>query len=413
MEIKLDTIISRPYYLQTLSTWKDSVDIIKIMTGIRRTGKSKIFDIYQHWLTQNGVSAVQIIDIDFEEAEPLANLLDWKKLYDYIISCLIPNKMNYVFLDEIQVVPDFQLAVNAVRKLSNVDLYLTGSNSGILSGDLATRLSGRYVAINMLPLSFAEYVSAYPLKNRTTEEKFNDYIHNGGFPYSVRMTNGDTWDRSSIRMLIGSIWNTIIVKDLISRQNIREVERLEKVVRFLFDNIGSETSISRIANVLTERGMKIEGTTIESWLNGLLDAFVLYKANRYDIKGKQILKTNAKYYVSDIGLRYFMLGSEGDIGHILENIVYLELRRREFDEIYVGKIYNSEVDFVVKRGSYIEYYQVAHTLNGEKTMEREYKSLNAINDHHPKYILTNDRLFPESKNGIRILNVLDWLLGKE
>jgi predicted AAA+ superfamily ATPase len=321
--------------------------------------------------------------------------------------------MNYVFLDEIQVLEDFQLAVNALRKLPNVDLYLTGSNSGILSGDLATRLSGRYVAINMLPLSFAEYLSAYPLPNRSVDQKFNDYIRNSGFPYSVRMTSGNDWDKASIKMFIDGIWNTIVVKDLTARLNIREIGRFENVVKFLFHNIGSETSISRIANTLTEKGMKIEGVTVENWLNGLLDAYVLYKANRYDIKGKQLLKTNAKYYAADIGLRYFLLGGEGDVGHILENAVYLELRRRKYDEIYVGKVNDSEVDFVAKRGSETDYYQVAFTLNNKDTAEREIKSLDMIRDHHPKYILTYDTLFQESINGIKVLNILDWLAHPE
>ena len=304
--------------------------------------------------------------------------------------------------------------MNALRKLPNVDIYLTGSNSAILSGELATRLGGRYVTINMLPLSFKEYISAYPFKNRTTEEKFNDFIRNGGFPYSMRMHTADdstlTWDINAIRMLNSGIWNTIIMKDLIERKKIREAERLNNFIKFMFHNIGSETSISGIANAITESGMKIDGTTIESWLTGLLDAFVLYKANRYDVKGKRLLKTNAKYYISDLGLRYYLLGGEGDFGHILENIVYLELRRRNYDDIFIGKVNNSEVDFVAKRGADLEYYQVTHSISNIKTEEREYRSLNAINDHNPKYILTSDRLFRESNNGIKTINVLDWLL---
>ena len=322
--------------------------------------------------------------------------------------------MNYIFLDEIQVVPEFQLAVNALRKLPNVDMYLTGSNSAILSGELATRLAGRYVTINMLPLSFKEYVSAYPFKSCTTEEKFNDYIRNGGFPYSMRMIitgdEKDNWDFGAIRMLNGGIWNTIIMKDLIERKKIREVERLNNFIKFMFHNIGSETSISSIVNAIIESGLKIDGTTIESWLNGLLEAFVLYKANRYDVKGKRLLKTNAKYFVSDVGLRYFLLGGEGDFGHILENVVYLELCRRGYDDVFIGKVYNNEVDFIAKRGADLEYYQVVYSMSDKKTEEREFKSLNTINDHNPKFILTHDRLFRESNNGIKTLNVLDWLL---
>ena len=413
----MSQMIPRPYYLQTLLAWKDKAEIIKIITGIRRSGKSRMLDIYQDWLKQNGVAPEQIIRVDYEEAEPLMELLDWKKLYGYIHSRLTAGRMYYIFLDEIQVVPDFQLAVNALRKLPNVDLYLTGSNSAILSGELATRLSGRYVTINMLPLSFREYVSAYPFKNRTTEEQFNDYIRNGGFPYSMRMfvsnEEREQWDLGAIRMLNGGIWNTIVMKDLIERKKIREVERLNNVIKFLFHNIGNETSISGIANAITESRMKIDGTTIESWLNGLLEAYVLYKASRYDIKGKRLLKTNAKYFVSDVGLRYFLLGGEGDLGHILENVVYLELRRRGYDDIFIGKVYTNEVDFVAKRGADLEYYQVVYSMSGQKTEERELKSLDAIHDHNPKYILTHDRLFRESNNGIKTVNVLDWLLKEK
>jgi predicted AAA+ superfamily ATPase len=413
----MQKIIERPTYLKTLLSWKDKTDIIKIITGIRRCGKSSIFDIFQMHMQKNGILPEQIQDINFEDAENY-ELCDWKKLHAHIKSKLIADKMNYIFLDEIQTVPEFQRAVNSLRLLTNVDLYLTGSNSKILSGDLATLLSGRYITINMLPLSFAEYAEAYPFKTKSLEDVYADYIHNSGFPYAMRLTAADNpllaskdgWDGEQIRIFLKGLWDTIILKDLVEHKNIKDVSRLTNVIKFMFDNIGSETSIRNIKNMLELDGRKFDVATIENYLDGLMEAFVLYKIGRYDIKGKQLLKTNAKYYAADIGLRYFLLGAEGDAGHILENTVYLELLRRGY-EVNIGKINNNEVDFVATKNGYRQYYQVSHRLNSDETIARELKPLDAIDDHNPKFLLTQDKLFTQEHKGIKVINALEWLIN--
>jgi predicted AAA+ superfamily ATPase len=407
--------IERPNYLKTLLAWRDKTGIIKIITGIRRSGKSTMFKIYQKKLRDSGVSPEQIQDINLEDAD-YSDLLDWKKLHDYIKSRLIQDKMNYIFLDEIQNAAYFQKAVNSLRLKDNVDLYLTGSNSTILSGELATLLSGRYVSMNMLPLSFSEYVAAYPLVDRTLDDKYWDYVHNSGFPYTMRLTadanslleRQDGWDTEQIHLFLKDICDTIVLKDIVQRKKIPDVSRLLDVMRFMFDNIGNETSIRNIKNMMESDGRKFDVTTIENYLDGLLDAFVLYKTGRYDVKGKQYLKTNAKYYMADIGLRYFLLGKEGDVGHILENIVYLELLRRGY-LVSIGKVGASEVDFVATKNGSVEYYQVAQELGSKDTIDRELKALNSINDHNPKFLLTQDKFFQEEHKGIKIQNALAWL----
>jgi predicted AAA+ superfamily ATPase len=413
----MQEIIERPQYLNALLSWQDKADIIKVITGIRRCGKSTMFKIFQKNLSDNGVSQSQIQAINFEDAN-FSDLLDWKKLHDHVQSNLVPEKMNYIFLDEIQNVPDFERAVNSLRLRDNVNLYITGSNSKILSGELATLLSGRYVTIHMQPLSFKEYVSAYPFAAAAKEEMFWDYLHNSSFPYAMQMTGANSkllapdtrWDKEQIRMFLKGLFDTIVLKDVVERKNVKNVLRLNNVIKFMFENIGSETSVRNIKNVLeSDNGIKIDVNTIESYLDGLMDAFVLYKIGRYDIKGKQHLKTNAKYYAADIGLRYLLLGREGDAGHILENIIFLELLRRGYD-INIGKIGNMEVDFVATKNGSVEYYQVAHEIGGKTTHERELRSLDMIQDHNPKFLLTMDRFFTEEHKGIKTVNAVEWLL---
>ena len=409
------TIIERPRYLKTLLSWLGKADTIKIITGIRRCGKSSLFKIFQKHLLNNGVLPSQIHAINFEDAD-FSDLLDWKKLHDYLKSRLAKDKMNYILLDEIQNVPDFERAVNSLRLRDNADLYLTGSNSRILSGELATLLSGRYVTIQMFTLSFKEYISAYPFANMAKDDIFQDYLHNSGFPYAIQMTADQNplllaearWDTEQIRLFLKGLFDTIVLKDIVERKNVKDVSRLMRIIKFMFDNIGSETSVRNIKNMLETEGLKIEVATIESYLDGLLNAFVMHRASRYDIKGKQHLKTNAKYYLADIGLRYFLLGREGDVGHILENVVYLELLRRGY-EVSIGKINDSEIDFVAVKNGSVEYYQVSQALGGKATRNRELKALDAINDHNPKFLLTMDKFFTEEHKGIKILNALDWL----
>ena len=396
-------MIERKEYLNTLIDFKDK-HIIKVLTGIRRCGKSTLFILFQNYLLNNGVNKEQIISINFEDID-YEELLDYKALYKYIKERLIPNKMNYIFLDEIQNVPNYQKAVDSLFIKNNVDLYLTGSNAYLLSGEIATLLSGRYIEIQMLPLSFKEYVSYFNDKTDLSR-KYTDYLINSSFPYTLEL-NGS---KKNIREYLGGIYSTVVLKDIIARKNINDVFMLESIIRFMFDNIGNLCSIKKIADTMTSDGRKITSPTVENYLSALVDSYILYKVRRYDIKGKQYLKTGEKYYVVDIGLRNYLLGTKKvDMGHILENIIYLELLRRGY-EIYIGKVGSTEVDFIAINDEGIEYYQVALTVHDEKTLERELYPLNSISDHNPKYLLTLDDDPPTSHNGIKQLNAIDWLL---
>lgn len=395
-------MIKRNTYLEKLKSFKDK-KLIKVVTGIRRCGKSTLLKIFQDYLLQNNIEENQIISINFENPD-YEDLKDYKSLYKYIEKKLVPNKKNYVFLDEIQNVKDYQKAVDGLYIKENVDLYITGSNAYFLSGELATLLSGRYVEIEMLPLSFKEYLSALPEKT-DLPAKYRDYLVKSSFPYTLELE-----DEEQIRVYLDGIYNTVILKDVVARKNISDVNILESVVRYMFDNIGNITSGKKISDALTSAGRKISNHTVESYLSALIDSFILYKAGRYDVKGKQYLQTNEKYYLVDIGLRYFLLGSKkADMGRILENIVYLELLRRGY-EVYIGKVGTLEVDFVAVKNGDVEYYQVAQTVQQPETLERELKPLDSIKDHNPKYLLTLDVEPPTSHKGIKQIYALDWLL---
>lgn len=397
-------MIEREKYLEELISFKDK-DLIKVITGIRRCGKSTLFDLYIDYLKKNGIKEEQIIRINLEDAD-YDFIKNYKDLYEYVKVELISNKQNYVFLDEVQIVEDFQKACDSLYIKKNVDLYITGSNANLLSGELATLLSGRYVEIKMLPLSFEEYISYRGESD--LQQKYVDYITKSSFPYALNLENV-----KDIRVYLDGIYNTILIKDIATRKKISDISALDSVVRFMFDNIGNLCSSTKIANTMRSSGRNITVPTVESYLSALMEAFILYKASRYDIKGKQRLSSGAKYYVSDIGLRYYLLGSKNaDQGHILENIVYLELLRRGY-EVYVGKVDNSEVDFMAINEKGEEYYQVAYTVMDEKVLERELKSLENIKDHNPKYLLTMDFTPYTSYNGIKQINVLNWLLNKE
>ena len=396
-------MINRKRYLEELISFKDK-DLIKVITGIRRCGKSTLFDLYCDYLRKNGVLDEQIIRINLEDAD-FDFLKNYKDLYEYVKSKLVQNKKNYVFLDEVQKVEEFQKACDSLYIKKNVDLYITGSNAYLLSGELATLLSGRYVEIKMLPLSFEEYIS-YRGEN-DLQQKYVDYITKSSFPYALSLDN-----EKEIRTYLEGIYNTIIIKDIVTRKNISDVSTLDSMVKFMFDNIGNICSSTKIANTMISAGKKISVPTVENYLSALVDAFILYKVERYDIKGKQYLSSGAKYYVSDIGLRYYLLGSKkADEGHILENIVYLELLRRGY-EVYIGKMENKKTDFIAKNEYGKEYYQVAYTVRDEETLERELSSLDSIRDHNPKYLLTMDFTPYTSHNGIKQINVLNWLLNK-
>lgn len=396
-------MINRKKYLKELISFKDK-DLIKVVTGIRRCGKSTLFDLYCDYLKENGVKEEQIIRINLEDAD-FDFLTNYKDLYEYVKSKLIKDKQNYVFIDEVQNVENFQKACDSLYIKKNVDLYITGSNAYLLSGELATLLSGRYIEIKMLPLSFEEYISYRG--EGDLEKKYIDYITKSSFPYTLSLDS-----QSEIRSYLDGIYNTIIVKDIVTRKHISDVTILESIVKFMFDNIGNLFSSTKISNTMSTIGRNISVPTVETYLSALTDAFILYKANRYDIKGKQYLSNGAKYYVTDIGLRYYLLGSKkADEGHILENIVYLELLRRGY-QVYVGKVDNSEIDFIAINEKGEEYYQVALSVKDEKTLKRELTSLDNIKDHNPKYLLTMDFTPYTSHNGIKQINVLDWLLNK-
>lgn len=397
-------MIQRKNYLDDLISLKDK-QLIKVVTGIRRCGKSTMFELYQEYLLNNGVEQEQIISCNLEDGE-YADISGHKALYRLIADQLLTDKMNYIFLDEVQCVPDFQKAVDALFIRKNCDVYITGSNAFLLSGELATLLSGRYIEIRMLPLSFREFVSAHP-EGSNIDRLYQNYIHNGSFPYTLQLTRP-----KDIRQYLESIYDSIVIKDIITRRRIADVNMLKSVTRFLFDNIGNLCSTKKIADTMTSAGRKISVHTVENYLEALTESFIFYRVGRYDIKGKQYLKTGDKYYAADIGLRYSILGNKkADDGHILENVVYLELLRRGY-EVYIGKSGAAEVDFIAIGEEGEEYYQVAYTVIDAdgKTLQRELAPLDAIRDHNPKYLLTMDYGPVISHNGIKQINVLDWLL---
>jgi len=384
--------------------WKDQ-QIIKVISGIRRCGKSTLFDLFQEHLREAGVSDNQIISINFEEAENEA-LLDYHPLYDYVKSKMQSDKMNYIFLDEIQHVPDYQKAVDSLFVKKNADVYITGSNAYFMSGELATLLSGRYVELKMLPLSFKEYVSAFP-GNTSKEELYRNYIYNSSFPYTVGLDS-----RRNIHAYLDGIYNTVVLNDIVARKRVQDTSMLKSVIKFMFDNIGNLCTIKKIADSMTSAGRKVSTHTVENYLEGITDSLLMYRVGRYDIKGKEHLQLLDKYYLADMGLRYYLLGTRNvDQGHILENVVYLELLRRGYT-VYIGKLGSAEVDFVAQdyEGN-TEYYQVCWSVRDEATLQRELRPLDSIPDHNPKVLLTMDNDPPVSYNGIRQKYALDWFLG--
>ena len=394
-------MIRRDEYLNELRSFKDK-QLIKVVSGIRRCGKSTLFELFIDELINSGFSERQIISLNFESAE-FYSVKNYEDLYRTVAERLQNDVKNYVFLDEVQRVADFQKACDSLYLMKNVDLYITGSNAMLLSGELATLLSGRYIEIKMLPLSFKEYISA--VGNTDISRKYRDYITNSSFPYTLELNS-----KKDIYTYLDGIYSSIILKDIVSRKKINDIPMLENIIRFMFDNIGNITSATKIANTLTSAGYSASVHTVNSYLSALCESFVLYRAGRYDVKGKQYLKAGEKFYIADIGLRYYLLGSKpADQGHILENVVYLELLRRGC-EVYVGKTDSAEIDFIASDSEKTEYYQVALTVRDPNTLERELAPLNAVSDHNPKYLLTLDDDPPCSHNGIRQINALDWLL---
>lgn len=401
-------LIRRESYMQWLANLKDS-DLIKVLSGVRRSGKSTIFKMFADEL-KNDVSEKQIQTYNFEEIATV-KIGDYIALHDFISKKLVPNKMNYIFLDEIQNVDSFEKLIDSLYVKENVDLYITGSNAYFLSGEFATFLTGRYMEKNVLPFSFAEYTKV--MKNPPNSTKIQtlaDFLWTGGLPQSLTLR-----DRApeEAEQFATSVLNTIIEKDIFFRHRINNKEVFNRVINFIFDSIGSPISPRSISNSLKSSGTEIDKETVAKYLDYLCEAFLMYKVPRFEIKGKGLLQTLEKYYLVDNGFRRARLGkdSASDRGHLLENAVYLELKRRN-KEVFVGKFRDKEVDFVVRdKNDYISYYQVAYSVIDQKTLERELAPLLAIKDSNAKFLLTADDDINPVYNGIRKLNVEKWLLG--
>jgi len=396
-------LIKRDEYLDWLIRWREQ-QIIKVVSGVRRCGKSTMFEIYHEYLIRSGVDSSQIITINFEDVE-YEHLTNYRSLYDHLVSAILPDKMNYIFLDEIQHVERFEKAVDSLFLRKNCDVHITGSNAYFLSGELATLLSGRYVELKMLPLSFKEFCS---VGENGVREKFNQYMAIGSFPYTSKFSRGEREAREYLR----DLYNTVLLKDIVKRLKIADVASLESVTKFLFHNIGNIVSPTKIANTMKSAGRGIDQKTVDKYIKGLCDSLIIYEATRYNIKGKEFLSTQSKFYCVDIALRNLLVrGKDSNIGHILENIVFLELNRRGYD-VYVGKYDSVEVDFVANNPDGTEYYQVAATALDESVLKRELASLRKISDNYPKYLLTLDEVFGKADyEGIKKINVIDWLLG--
>ncbi len=401
-------VIERTEYLEQLKAFKDK-DLIKVVTGIRRCGKSTLFDLFIDYLKKMGVKDEQIIKINLED--PDYNFVNYKDFYDFVNGKITKDKKYYVFLDEVQTVPLFQKAVDGLYIKKNVDVYITGSNAYLLSGELATLLSGRYVEIKMLPLSFKEYLSNFDNKEKSRYEYFLDYMKIGGMPGNLSIIRDDV---NRLDMYLEGIFTTVVYKDIMARNNISDKMLIESILKFIFDSIGSPISTKKISDTLTSKGLSTSNHTVENYISAFLDSYLIYKAERFDVKGKNLLVRDYKYYVVDQGLRSYLLGkrADSDMGHILENIVYLELLRRGHT-VYVGKVDDLEIDFVAQNRDGLRYYQVALSVRDEKVLERELRSLQRTGDHYPKYLLTLDMDLRADYEGITKINVVDWLLNGE
>ncbi len=401
-------MIERAEYLDMLNRFKDK-DLIKVVTGIRRCGKSTLFKEFINYLKETGVKENQIIDINLEDA--MYDFQNYKELYDFINKQINNQTKFYVFLDEVQNVPEFQKAVDSLYIKENVDVYITGSNAFLLSGELATLLSGRYIEIKMLPLSFKEYLTAFKDKNKSKYEYFEDYMKNGGMPGNIPILKDNSND---LYIYLEGIFTTIVYKDIIAKNNITDKILMENILKFIFDSIGSPISTKKISDTLTSKGISTSNHTVLKYISAFTESFLIYKAERFDVKGKNLLDRDYKYYVVDQGFRNYLLGKKAysDMGHILENIVYLELLRRGY-RVYVGKVDDLEIDFVAQDKTGLKYYQVSLSVRDEKVLERELKSLQKTGDYYPKYLLTLDMDLEADYNGITKINIIDWLLNEK
>ena len=407
-------MVQRTEYLNVLKNWKDE-QVIKVITGIRRCGKSTLLTLYQDYLRTQGITEDQIISINFEELEN-ESLLDYKALYDHIKQRLHAEKTTYIFLDEIQHVADFQKTVDSLYVKKNIDIYITGSNAYLLSGELATLLSGRYIEINMLPLSFAEFCE---IKGGNDKDPLlAEYMKNGSLPY-VAMLDSST---EKADMYLEGIYNTIIVKDIEDRQKrkeqdpnkrkITDIALLKNISKFLASSVGNPISIKSIADYITSSGRSVSYNTVDDYVEALVEPYIFYPVERYDVLGKQLLKTNQKMYIVDLGIRRHLLPRKKyDLGFSLENVVFLELLRRGY-EVSIGKVGATEIDFVARKNDNVYYYQVTASMVEESTFEREMAPLRNINDNYPKTVITLDRFTLGNYEGIQVVNAIDWLLDK-
>ena len=397
-------LIQRPLYMEFFTAWKNE-DVIKVVSGVRRCGKSTLFEMFRNQLTTEGVQAEQIININFEEFDYLY-LCDPTVLYSYIKEKIQPGQQYYIFLDEIQNVRDFERVVNSLHLDKNLDIYITGSNAYFMSGELATFLSGRYVELKMLPLSFQEFVSTKDGNRSNLKQYYNEYLQTG-FPYAISL------DATKKQQYLEGIYSTVVLKDIVQRLTITDIATLENIIRYLYAEIGSLQNINKITNTMNSFGNKITHKTVARYMEGIEDSLLIYKAERYNVKGRKVFAGTAKYYAVDNGLRQFIAGDRvEDFGHILENIVYLELLRRGY-QVYVGMVDNLEVDFLAidPKGDRL-YIQVAHNTENETTLTRELKPLQAIKDHYSKLLLTMDEILPEQNfDGIVKMPALEWLLS--
>ncbi|MBO7446323.1 MAG: ATP-binding protein [Bacteroidales bacterium] len=400
-------MVERGKYLSKLIALRDQ-HIIKVVTGIRRCGKSTLLQMFRDWLGNNGVADENIVSLNFEERES-QRFATWENIYDFIIQNIHADKMNYVFLDEVQMIPHFERLVDALFVKPNVDLYITGSNAYMLSSELGTLLSGRYIAINLQPFSFSEYVCAFP-EDTNSDRLFRQYINSSSFPEAVNLSLNSP---EMANEYLKSLYETVVVKDIVKRNNLRKFDTLKQVLNFLFDSVGSVVSPNNITDVLRKNVTeKLSHNTVLKYLQYFTESYLIYPVRLYNIKGKRLLQSNYKYYVVDLGLKSILQSNayDADLGHKLENVVYLELLSRG-GEVFAGRTDNGEVDFVVQKyDGQKEYYQVAYTVSDKKTLNRELSSLRKIRDSYPKYLLTMD--FDNSDiDGIKKTNVIDWLLN--
>lgn len=407
----MKTYTYRKEYLEKLLSYQDK-DLIKVVSGLRRSGKSTLLELFRDEIIRKGVKKEQIQFINFELPENYLNKT-WDEIYFNIKKKLILNSSNYVFLDEVQNIPQFEKLVDGLFATKNVDVYITGSNAFLLSSELATLLSGRYIEISILPFSFKEYLSAREIdteyKYLNFEAYFFDYINETSLPKGVSL-RASGYDK--IYEYLEAIYQSIIEKDISLRYEIRDKRSFSNIVKFVASNIGNILSPSNISTTMSQDGQNIHHATIEKYLQYLVACFVFYKVNRFDLKGKKQLVTQEKYYLVDPGLLNLLVGKERttDRGHILENVVYLELIRRGY-KVWTGTARNTEIDFVCKSPlGEIEYYQIAWHLSSESTIEREFSTLEKIKDNYPKYLLTTDS-FKQDRRGIKHLNVFEWLLA--